>query len=128
LRDFLQSSSQKNFSKDQPRVFEDSYIGDAMKDIDRDELSSILEEYLEKIIYVDLKLRMPNGRTLFEGLGQLLNLVLYYFAPIAEEMGLSESEARKFFWEFARKFVAKKLVIAFEDTGKILSVEEILNP
>jgi hypothetical protein len=99
-----------------------------MKDIDRDELYKILEEYLEKIIYVDLKLRMPNGKMLFEGLGKLLNLVLYYFAPMAEEMGLSESDSRKFFWEFARKFVAKKLVIAFEDTGKVLTIEEILSP
>lgn len=105
----------------------------------QEELEESALGFLDKWIYItitdddfmkgkSIPVLMFPGKRLFAGISCWIGLCLYRFIEDAALLGVPEEETRKFFLEIARKYVAEKIVEAFDDNGKILTLKEIFNP
>jgi hypothetical protein len=97
----------------------------AMKLEKREELSRQLGDYLNRVIYVTLPSIMPNGENVFEGLRKTIFLSFFYFIQNTRDSEVDPDEIREFFWDFARQWVAERIISIFEKGNIPLSLEEI---
>ncbi len=66
-----------------------------MEEKDRQYLFNLAKEYLEKAIYIDLKLRIIDGKTIAGAHAKLIKIARSYFLQEAIRMGLVNSYSDK---------------------------------